>query len=63
MYVCICNGIKDKEVKTAVQAGAQTVAQVFKSQGCRPDCGKCFQCMRETIEEEMVQDSFALAAE
>jgi bacterioferritin-associated ferredoxin len=40
MYVCICNGLNDRDIDTAA-AEAETVAQVYRCLGCRPQCGKC----------------------
>ncbi len=40
MYVCICNGINDRSLCAAV-ADAETVADVYRRLGCRPQCGKC----------------------
>lgn len=63
MYVCICNGIKEKDVRAAVNSGADTVSRVFKSQGCKPECGNCIGCMRDIMEDEMRMDDLPMAAE
>lgn len=52
MYVCICNGIREKQVREAVNDGARTVGKVFKSQGCKADCAKCTNCIKNVIQEE-----------
>jgi len=41
MYICLCNGITDKQVMQAVSDGAKTVSGVYKAHGCAPQCGKC----------------------
>ncbi len=43
MYVCNCNGITEREVKTAVASGAWRWKDVHTYYGCEPCCGKC-QC-------------------
>ncbi len=43
MYICICNGITDRQVKAAVRAGATGWKDVHAHHGCQPNCGKC-QC-------------------
>lgn len=66
MYVCICNGLTDKDFTRAAQNGATTVPQAFKALGERPQCGRCFQCAREVIADarlEMAQRNMPLAAE
>jgi bacterioferritin-associated ferredoxin len=51
VYVCNCNGIREREVRAAVAAGARRPADVFKSKGCAPKCAKCVCDMRALIEE------------
>ena len=63
MYVCICNGIKDKQVRKAVKNGAETVGRVFKAHGCKPECGQCVGCMRSVIQEEVSPAPELMAAE
>lgn len=52
MYVCLCNAINDKCVRQAVKDGAKNPCHIFKSQGCKAQCGKCVPLMREIIAEE-----------
>lgn len=49
MYVCNCNGIREREVRAAIEAGARTPAEVFKSHECAPRCARCVCDMREMI--------------
>lgn len=62
MYVCVCNGIREKQVIKAVNEGASTVGRVFKAHGCKPECAQCVNCMRDMIANETVEPA-ALAAE
>ena len=41
MYVCICNGITERQVKAAVAAGAKRWPDVHRHHGCRAQCGSC----------------------
>jgi bacterioferritin-associated ferredoxin len=41
VYVCNCNGIREREVRAAIDAGARRPAEVFKARACRPKCAKC----------------------
>ena len=43
MYICNCNGITDRQVRAAVQAGAGRWKDVHAHYHCAPQCGKC-QC-------------------
>ncbi|MBW8860747.1 MAG: (2Fe-2S)-binding protein [Caulobacter sp.] len=35
MYVCNCNGIREREVRAAIDAGATRPAEVFRHKGCQ----------------------------
>ena len=51
MYVCNCNGITERQVTVAVQAGATRWKDVHAHYDCAPQCGKC-QCeMTDAIAE------------
>ena len=51
MYVCLCTGMTCRQVKSAIDDGARSNAQVFLRNGVRPNCGRC----RDTI-VEMIQE-------
>ncbi|WP_082179988.1 bacterioferritin-associated ferredoxin [Asticcacaulis sp. AC402] len=61
MYVCNCNGIRERDVSAAIASGACTPKQVFDHAGCRPQCARCVCDMREMIDDAQV--SLSLAAE
>lgn len=66
MYVCICNALTDRDVCRATQAGATTVAEVFKALEAEPQCAKCFAQARRIIVDtrlEMAQEAMPIAAE
>lgn len=63
MYVCICNGISDSQVKEAINAGAKRWNDVHAFHGCEPCCGKCrFEIIREMVEAREDEAAPALAA-
>lgn len=41
MYICNCNGITQRQVKAARDAGATKWTDVHTHFGCRPQCGSC----------------------
>jgi bacterioferritin-associated ferredoxin len=49
MYVCICNAFTDKHVRQVAESGKGCVANVYKSLGCRPQCGKCVDEVRALL--------------
>lgn len=50
MYICICNALNERSVKSAAANGASDVGKVFKSHGCRPQCGRCLTHMRSVLQ-------------
>ena len=54
MYVCLCHAISDGAVRACCQDEADTVADVYRALGVRPQCGKCVpmvvEIMREALE-------------
>lgn len=52
MYVCICNALKEEDVRTAATNGAQKPREIFNAHGCKPECAKCTNCIRKIIQNE-----------
>jgi bacterioferritin-associated ferredoxin len=50
MYVCLCNGLTDRDVRNCA-AGGCSVAMVYRSLGCEPQCGKCVPYVRQMLRE------------
>jgi len=50
MYVCNCNGIREREVHAAIERGAHRPADVFRTCGAQPQCAKCVCDMRRMIQ-------------
>ncbi len=50
MYVCNCNGIREREVQGAIDSGARRPADVFRHCGTEPQCAKCVCDMRRMIQ-------------
>ncbi|HET7766572.1 MAG TPA: bacterioferritin-associated ferredoxin [Burkholderiales bacterium] len=49
MYVCICNGVTDRDIHEAASRGARTVEDLRRELGVASDCGKCASCAREVL--------------
>ena len=41
MFVCNCNGITERQVKAARDAGAKKWDDVHRHYECKPQCGGC----------------------
>jgi len=51
VYVCNCNGIREREVRAAIEAGASRPAEIFRHKGCQAQCAKCVCEMRQMIDD------------
>ena len=61
VYVCNCNGIRERQVRAAIEAGATRPADVFRVHGCKVQCARCVCEMREMIDES--REALRFAAE
>ncbi len=41
MYVCICNGVTDSQIRQAAAAGCREVSELTMRTGCGATCGSC----------------------
>jgi bacterioferritin-associated ferredoxin len=51
MYVCICNGITERDIHAAAAEGATTLQDLSRELGIASSCGKCASCARECLRE------------
>jgi bacterioferritin-associated ferredoxin len=50
MYVCICHGFTDSQVRDLTDQGCRSLAQVYRHlSGEPPQCGKCVPHVREML--------------
>jgi len=61
VYVCNCNGLRQRDVARAIEAGAARPREIFAHHACAAQCAKCVCEMREMIQE--TREAYALAAE
>lgn len=41
MIICSCNGLSDRDVQAAIQAGIMKVSEVYSARQCQVKCGNC----------------------
>lgn len=41
MYVCSCNALTDRDIRSAIQDGATRPSEVYSGCGRRAECGNC----------------------
>jgi bacterioferritin-associated ferredoxin len=53
MYVCLCRGITDRQIRGAVDQGACTLSQVRGMLSVADCCGRCLPMTRQIIREQI----------
>jgi bacterioferritin-associated ferredoxin len=61
VYVCNCNGIRERQARAAIEAGASKPAEIFRHCQSAARCAKCVCDMRRMIQE--TRTALAYAAE
>jgi len=59
MYVCNCNGIRERQVRAAIDAGARKPAEIFRACDTRVQCARCVCDMRRLLDESREALKFA----
>jgi bacterioferritin-associated ferredoxin len=52
MIVCVCNAIRERELRQAARSGAGCPNSAYAACGKRARCGQCFSFAREIIAAE-----------
>ncbi len=60
MYVCICHGVTDKQIRAAAGNGANSLESLSAQLRVATCCGRCADCAREILQDEV--DASALPA-
>lgn len=58
MYVCLCKGITDTQIRAAVQDGASSIQELRNTLGVASQCGKC-----GILARDIVRDSLGMVAQ
>lgn len=53
MYVCLCNGVTDHQIRAAADDGAKSYREVRKALDLASQCGKCSSMAREIFNEQL----------
>lgn len=58
MFVCMCYGITDKQIKNAVEThGVGNMRELKKVMTLGSQCGKCVELAQEVIDNTIMDDS------
>ena len=52
MVVCVCNAIREREVRAAARGGAMSACQAYAACGKQAKCGQCVPFARAIIDSE-----------
>ena len=51
MYVCLCKGITDTQIRAAVEEGASSLRELRNTLGVASKCGKCGILARDIVRD------------
>lgn len=51
MYVCVCNGVTDKQIIKAAKGGATTLQDLSDELNVATCCGRCASCAKKVLSE------------
>jgi len=58
MFVCMCYGITDKQIKNAVEShGVGNMRELKQVMALGSQCGKCIELAQEIIDNTIMDDS------
>ena len=49
MYVCLCNGYRDEEIREIAESGVRCAREVYLTLGNGPCCGTCLDCAQGIV--------------
>ncbi len=50
VYVCICNGVTDRQIREAASAGCTTMAELTMRTGAGANCGSCLDMAMDVLQ-------------
>jgi len=53
MYVCMCHGITDHQIREAVCDGVASMPELRAELGVASSCGRCAQYAKEVLDETL----------
>ncbi|MBY0269367.1 MAG: (2Fe-2S)-binding protein [Burkholderiales bacterium] len=65
MYICVCNGVTEREIRSSIEAGARSLDDLQRELGVASGCGQCKQeakCLLREVRRECLFASTLQAA-
>lgn len=60
MFVCICNGITEQDIKSAAEQGIDSMQKLRENLDVANQCGRCTQFVKNTLENASQRYDLAL---
>jgi bacterioferritin-associated ferredoxin len=51
MFVCICNGHRDSDIRAAAATGLRCAREIYRHLGKPPRCGRCLDFASQVVDE------------
>jgi bacterioferritin-associated ferredoxin len=51
MYICICNGHRECDIRDAAREGLRSAPEIYRRLGKPVRCGRCLEVATQVIEE------------
>ena len=51
MYVCLCNGVTENDIREAAAGGCRTMTELTMRTGAGASCGCCVEMATQVLEE------------
>ncbi len=56
MYICVCKGITDSQIRATVNGGAESIKEVRAQLGVSSQCGNCASEVRDIVEATLAKN-------
>ncbi len=63
MYICICNGITDRQIRQCAQSGMCSLSELECNLGVGAGCGRCREAAGEILDESHSRTKVSHGAE
>ena len=51
MYICICNGVTDQDIRQAADAGCRSLPELTMRTGAGASCGNCLELAAQVLDQ------------
>jgi bacterioferritin-associated ferredoxin len=62
VYVCLCNGVTERDIRQAAEAGCSGMTELTMRTGCGASCGSCVPLACALLDQSREADASRAAA-